>query len=419
MKVKKSDGTWATLYTKPIGDTLPIGTVTQYGGSTAPTNWLFCNGQAVSRTTYKLLFDVIGTTYGSGDGSTTFNLPDFRSRLPIGIGAGTDGTNDEKTALGQKKGEYKHKLTIDKIPSHNHSSKIAVNLGSTSGPAKYFFAAAGTTNTPSTDAATWSSSIVGNNTGGGQAHNNIQPSLGINFIIKYDNSVGLTGTVVNDITNPNKDAVPTAKTVKKYVDDHAGSANIIKTGITDPNTETVGNFVGQIYCNTRKDTAYQLVSITKIDGETYYNWTKLVRGNEKVTSLSSNSTDEQYPTAKAVKDYVDKKQTYSTNETVVGTWIDGKPIYRKVYEISSLPNKGRMYVDCNIPNVQHVITMRGVMESSTEWDSMPSAYTNGTLIDSLVIERTGNTLTRIRILNNFDRSKFSAFVILEYTKITD
>ena len=87
------------------------------------------------------------------------------------------------------------------------------------------------------------------------------------------------------------------------------SANIIKTGITDPNTETVGNFVGQIYCNTRYDTAYQLVSITKIDGETYYNWTKLVRGNDRVTSLSSNSTDEQYPSAKCVYDLIGNVET--------------------------------------------------------------------------------------------------------------
>lgn len=144
-------------------------------------------------------------------------------------------------------------------------------------------------------------------------------SEGIEYIqtvtIKEDKSVEIkTTSAVNELelesylskTNtteytPSADYHPATK---KYVDDHAGPANIIKTGITDPNTETVGNFVGQIYCNTRKDTAYQLVSITKIDGETYYNWTKLVRGNDKVTSLSSNPTDEQYPSAKAVKDYV-------------------------------------------------------------------------------------------------------------------
>lgn len=139
----------------------------------------------------------------------------------------------------------------------------------------------------------------------------------------------------------------------------------------------------------------------------------------KVTTISSSSSDNEYPSAKAVKDYVDKKQTYSTDEIVVGTWIDGKPIYRKVYQISALPNSTRMYVTCGIRNVENLITMRGVMKSSNEWDNLPGVYTNGTLIDSLVIERKGDILTQMRILTNTNRSTFSAFVILEYTKTTD
>lgn len=407
MKVKKSDGTWVTLYTKPIGDTLPVGSISAYGGENIPTNWLKCNGEAISRTDYPDLFKAIGTTYGRGDGSTTFNLPDLSGRVVVG------NAGDGEFSLGNTGGEKEHALTINEMPKHTHTPTVSIH-GNSDG---YTIGSQWTE-------GVWTKSHSGinlalNEVGGNQPHNNMQPYIALNFIIKAKQSVGLVGNVVSDINAQGDNDVASTKVIKKYVDDHAGSANIIKTGITDPNTETVGNFVGQIYCNTRKDTAYQLVSITKIDGETYYNWTKLVRGNDKVTSLSSNSTDEQYPSAKAVKDYVDKKQTYSTKETVIGTWIDGKPIYRKVYEISSLPNKGRMYVACNIPNVQHVITMRGVMESSTEWDSMPSAYTNGTLIDSLVIERSGNTLTNIRILNNFDRSGFSAFVLLEYTKTTD
>lgn len=64
----------------------PIGSVKMYAGSSAPSKWLFCRGQAVSRTTYARLFAIIGTTYGAGDGSTTFNVPDFRDRMPIGAG---------------------------------------------------------------------------------------------------------------------------------------------------------------------------------------------------------------------------------------------------------------------------------------------------------------------------------------------
>lgn len=59
-----------------IGSEFPIGTIVSTGGTTAPTNWLFCDGTAVSRTTYSELFNVIGTFYGSGDGSSTFNVPD-------------------------------------------------------------------------------------------------------------------------------------------------------------------------------------------------------------------------------------------------------------------------------------------------------------------------------------------------------
>lgn len=63
---------------------LPVGSVMPYAGSAAPTSWLFCNGQAVSRTTYAALFAVIGTTYGVGDSTTTFNVPDLRGRIPAG-----------------------------------------------------------------------------------------------------------------------------------------------------------------------------------------------------------------------------------------------------------------------------------------------------------------------------------------------
>ena len=76
---------------KPFFDVLtPSGSIIMHGGSSAPSGYLLCNGSAVSRTTYADLFTVIGTTFGVGDGSTTFNLPDFRGIFPRG--AGTNGT---------------------------------------------------------------------------------------------------------------------------------------------------------------------------------------------------------------------------------------------------------------------------------------------------------------------------------------
>lgn len=80
-------------------DTTPIGKIVMYAGNSAPRGWLLCQGQAVSRTTYAKLYSVIGTTYGTGDGSTTFNVPDMRGRVPTGVGT-CDGVTYN---LGDKK----------------------------------------------------------------------------------------------------------------------------------------------------------------------------------------------------------------------------------------------------------------------------------------------------------------------------
>ncbi len=70
---------------------MPVGCVIPFAGAAAPTGWLLCQGQAISRTTYAQLFSVIGTTYGSGDGKTTFNLPDMRGRVAVGSDANSTG----------------------------------------------------------------------------------------------------------------------------------------------------------------------------------------------------------------------------------------------------------------------------------------------------------------------------------------
>lgn len=83
--------------------TAPIGLIGVWPAASIPTYWLTCNGQAVSRTTYSLLYAVISTTYGTGDGSTTFNLPDFMNRSPIGVGTGTttaSGSNGDVDTTG-------------------------------------------------------------------------------------------------------------------------------------------------------------------------------------------------------------------------------------------------------------------------------------------------------------------------------
>jgi microcystin-dependent protein len=94
---------------------VPAGTMVKTAATSAPTGWLLANGAAVSRTTYATLFANIGTTYGAGDGSTTFNLPDMRGRVAVHPDGGTFA------AIGGTGGEQTHALTVAELASHGHN----------------------------------------------------------------------------------------------------------------------------------------------------------------------------------------------------------------------------------------------------------------------------------------------------------
>lgn len=158
------------------------GDVKMTARSSAPSGWLLCDGSAVSRTTYARLFTAISTTYGVGDGSTTFNLPDFRGRAPVGVGNG-DATGHTSHTLGTKYGEQTHTLTSAEsgVPAHTHppgaSSAFMYRVLSSSGlagaGAAYGEMAAESAATGSNTAADASS-----------AHENRGPRLTVNFVIK-------------------------------------------------------------------------------------------------------------------------------------------------------------------------------------------------------------------------------------------
>jgi microcystin-dependent protein len=96
-----------------VDQQVPIGSITMFGGPDAPTGWLECDGSAVSRTTYATLFALVGTTYGVGDGSTTFNVPNFGGRNPRGASGGT--------TIGQSGGATTHVIPEAALPSHTHA----------------------------------------------------------------------------------------------------------------------------------------------------------------------------------------------------------------------------------------------------------------------------------------------------------
>jgi microcystin-dependent protein len=172
---------------------VPTGSVSAYAGSTAPAGWLLCFGQAVSRSTYADLFAVIATTYGAGDGSTTFNLPDARGRGLFGKDdmGGTAanritnaGSSITGTTLGASGGAQNVTLSLSQIPSHSHSA-TSYSVSGAGGTSSGYFDNGG--NVPD-GSRTNMNNAVGTGSvfpeGGGSSHQNMPPAIILNYIIK-------------------------------------------------------------------------------------------------------------------------------------------------------------------------------------------------------------------------------------------
>ena len=181
-----SSGTVAL--TSDVSASLPSGTVVPFAGTSAPTGYLLAQGQAVSRSTYSDLFSAIGTTYGSGDGSSTFNLPDLRGRVVAGkddMGGSSANRLTDQTGglngdtLGDTGGSETHTLTEAQLAAHTHgagSYTAAFPSGNNS--------SGGQGNTGSNTTTNLTVSGTSGSTGSGSAHNNVQPTIILNYIIK-------------------------------------------------------------------------------------------------------------------------------------------------------------------------------------------------------------------------------------------
>lgn len=166
-------------------DPIPAGVILTLARSTAPVGYLECDGSEVSRVTYAALFSAIGTNHGSGDGSTTFNLPDLRGRASIGAGTGVGLT---ARTLGSQVGTETHTLTTSEMGSHNHGitdpgHSHLLNTNATGSGANAFLGASNLDN-GGFNTASSATGISTQSTGSGGAHNNIQKSLVIKKFIK-------------------------------------------------------------------------------------------------------------------------------------------------------------------------------------------------------------------------------------------
>lgn len=199
-----------------IQSIIPPGVTLPYSGTSIPSGWLRCDGSAISRTTYAALFASLGTTYGTGDGSTTFNLPDMRGRVIAGrdvqvsgsyanrITSGGAGINSQNlgasgggetyllqsTESGQKNLGPVSSGNSNSSLLHNHSAISTSGSGGGSGVANWTVSGANAANnvtfgtTGTVDLTAHTHSITINGSSATAAHQNTQPTIITNYIIK-------------------------------------------------------------------------------------------------------------------------------------------------------------------------------------------------------------------------------------------
>ena len=146
-----------------------VGQIEMFSGNTPPSRWMICDGTLISRSTYTDLFGVLGTAYGGGDGETTFAIPDYQGRTPVGVGE-SEAEGHAVHTLGEYDGEEAHVLITAELAEHTHTYNYLGNTCATN---------SGSVSTGWYAFSTATSSKTGSNT----AHNTMQPFAACTFII--------------------------------------------------------------------------------------------------------------------------------------------------------------------------------------------------------------------------------------------
>lgn len=351
--VRKTDSTktiqkTSEIITQQNSGPEKVGVIKLFSGSVPPFGWLICDGSAISRTKYKKLFEVIGITYGSGDGETTFNLPDLKGKTVVGL-------NDSDTSfnlLGKTGGEKTHTLTIAEMPSHTHKpsssqyGQFSVHSTSTS---------YGTADLAGGSQAYNAYVNETQPTGDSKAHNNLQPYIVLNYIIKAIETKNLQAQVVDSLEGDSTNSAPSVKAVKSAI---KSNYDAIPLG-------SVLNFKG----------------------------TEIPEGYEEVYD----------------------ENEYSTDEKAIGKWIDGKPLYRKVIEktITKSGNNIFSLSSVGLKNIDKYITLKLISNGNPINEGY---YTSAS--DSLRACINYNGLN-INLGTTYPAVPCPIYIIVEYTKTTD
>lgn len=161
-----------------------IGEIRTFAGNFAPVGWALCQGQLLSIEENEALFSLIGTTYG-GDGTSNFALPNLAGRIPLHQGT---GSGLSPRVLGELGGTEVVSLTVPQLAAHNHAAVCSNAAANSASPVNSYWSTDPGGNTgaySTTDGSPMAATAIGN-TGGGQAHNNVQPYLVLNYIIALE-----------------------------------------------------------------------------------------------------------------------------------------------------------------------------------------------------------------------------------------
>lgn len=250
------------------GDTLPIGAILPFSGDVIPNGWLLCDGSIIEQEDYPELFEVLAGNYGIIN-REEIRLPDLRGKVTVG----KDSTDADFDTLGNTGGEKTHTLTVDEMPSHTHEIKKAGTAGGDGSGLAY-----------SSTATTNSAGVL--NTGNSQAHNNLQPYIVTNYIIKAKMTIVTNGEVIQE-----NDTASTTNVYSAVAVDNKIKTNIVTGQEVATNEYIDGKRVYKIIIqennvtlasNTTHTLAHNILNCKEIiegqyllrykDGSTYYNY---------------------------------------------------------------------------------------------------------------------------------------------------
>ena len=176
------------------GDTLPIGAILPFSSDTIPNGWLLCDGSVIEQEDYPELFEVLAGNYGIIS-REEIRLPDLRGKVTVG----KDSTDADFDTLGKTGGEKTHTLTVSEMPKHSHNFQFDQTEGSNVTAVK-----TGVNN---------AYAKATSETGGGQAHNNLQPYLVTNYIIKAKMTVAIEGEIIQETGTASENNTYSAKAI--------------------------------------------------------------------------------------------------------------------------------------------------------------------------------------------------------------